>query len=124
MERLSENSPYYDFEAYLEQVSDPGASEARRIILKDRCAIKNMIHLNQITKYQLDEFAEDYKLQARFDSIMKLKENGGEDAKKALQEVEDLKQNIYAGYMIFRGKYYENFYKDNYGISLISPFED
>ena len=120
MERLSENSPYFEFETYLERVTDAEAGKARIILLKDHKAFKDILRNGGVSQKRLDELANSATDQTMYSWIIRMKENGGKDAYEASQTIENLSKDVYAGFLAYKRKYYE----EKLGVKLISDFDD
>ena len=117
----SEFQPKYSVSRRIEIIfsNQPPSFEAddiRKMLLKDNKCIKNMISMGGVSEKRLCELENLRSYQHMYAWIIKMNNIGGECAKEANDQLFNLSLDEYAGFLVFKRKYYE---KES-GLMLIS----
>lgn len=93
---------------------------AREILLKENRTLNALKSDCHITDAELRDLENNQDVQDIYSQSLKMLQNGGEDATLATADLIRMSAYVYAGFLAFRRKYFEN----KFQLKLISPQED
>lgn len=93
---------------------------AREVLLKENRTLNTLKSGYHITDAKLRDLENNSYTQDQYLRSMRMLQNGGKDATLATADLLAMSPYVYAGFLVFRRKYFE----EKFHLKFISPIED